>query len=135
MMEQIRVIDGKPFITTKQGKRDVFQPPAQVIANAQQRIAEVGKIIVALRQSDQAVQDRLNTATLAGESTEPIRAELQAIADEIRDAEHDVTEAHSVIDQVHELVDTHTAQAIQQADSERLDATLAFFTNFLKDNQ
>ncbi len=132
---QIRTIDGQVFMATKQGKRDVFQPTAKVITDARHRITQAGKVIESLRQSDQAVQRRLDTATLAGESTEPIRAELQAIADEIRDAEHDVTEAHSVIDQVHEVLDEHAAQAIQQADSERLDATLAFFTNFLKDNQ
>ncbi len=131
---ELRIIDKKPFIATKQGKRDVFQPPAKVITDAQQRITQAGKIIEALRQSDQAVQRRLDTATLAGESTEPIRAELQAIADEIRDAEHDVTEAHSVIDQVHELVDEHAAQAIQQTDTARIDAVLETFTTFIKEN-
>lgn len=131
---ELRIIDKAAFIATRQGKRDVFQPPAQVITDAQQRIAQASKIIESLRQSDQAVQDRLDTATLAGESTESIRAELQAIADEIRDAEHDVTEAHSVIDQVHQLLDTHAAQAIQQADTARIEAVLQPFSTFLQEN-
>lgn len=131
---QNRVINGQQFVATKRGKRDVFEVPTKVIQDAHARADQATRIIESLRQSEQAVQQRLEAATLTGDSTESIRAELQAVADEIRDAERDASEAHSVINQVHELVDAHTAAAIQKADSERLDATMTSFTNFLKDN-
>ncbi len=131
---ELRIIDGQPFVHTKAAKRDVFQTPLQVIADAQQRITQAGQVIEALRQSEQMVQRRLDTATLAGESTESIQAEIAAIDREIRDAERDVTEAHGAINQVYELVDTHAAQVIQQADGARLQAALQPFATFLQEN-
>ena len=133
-MMELRTIDGQVFIATKQGKRDLFQTPAQIITDAHQRITEAGQVIEALRQSEQAVQRRLDTATLAGESTESIRAELSAIDEEVKGAQHDVTEAHGVIDQVQQLVDEHAAQTIQQSDSARIASALQPFTTFIKEH-
>jgi len=132
-MMEVRIIDGKLFVANKQGKRETFLTPEQVIAGAQQEITNARAIVADLRDKEQATQQRLESALLALEPTSQHRVDLAAILEEIKAHERDAAQARAVIAQVDELVDAHTTATIRQADADRLAAVLAPFTNFLKD--
>ncbi|MFZ4479694.1 MAG: hypothetical protein ACOYNZ_07355 [Rhodoferax sp.] len=128
---EIRIIDGKLFVAAKQGKRETFLRPEQVIENARQEVATARDIVADLRDKEQATQSLLESALLALESTSQHRVDLGAIAEEIKAHEHDAAQARAVIAKVDELVDGHTAAAIRQADADRLAAVLKPFVEFI----
>lgn len=132
---QIRVIDGKLFIATKTGKRELFLTPEQVIADAQQEVTRARAIVADLRDKEQATQSLLESALLSLEPTSQHRLDLGAIAEEIKAHERDAAQARAVIAQVDNLVDEHTAAAIRQDDADRLAAVLKPFVDFLQQEQ
>ena len=131
-MMEMRTIDGKPFIATRQGKRETFLPPEQVIANAQQEVASASAIIASLRDQEQATRSRLESALLSLEPTSQHRLDLAAIQEEIKAHQRDADQARALIAEVDELLLHHSAEQIRREDAERIADVLKPFTQFLK---
>ncbi len=131
-MMELRTIDGKPFIATRQGKRETFLPPEQVIANAQQEVASASAIIASLRDQEQATRSRLESALLSLEPTSQHRLDLAAIQEEIKAHQRDADQARALIAEVDELLLHHSAEQIRREDAERIADVLKPFTQFLK---
>ena len=131
-MMEMRTIDGKPFIATRQGKRETFLPPEQVIANAQQEVASASAIIASLRDQEQATRSRLESALLSLEPTSQHRLDLAAFQEEIKAHQRDADQARALIAEVDELLLHHSAEQIRREDAERIADVLKPFTQFLK---
>lgn len=132
---ELKIIDGLPFITTRVGKRDSIQTPAEVTNDAHQLIDATKQIILGLRRADQEAQQRIEAAILNGEDASKLRAEQSAIREEIADHERDQLETFNRIGEVTKLIDTHAAESIRKADKDRLNQLLTPFNNFIKEYQ
>lgn len=132
---ELKIIDGLPFITTRIGKRDVIQTPAEITDDAHQLIAAANQIILGLRRTHQEAQQRIEAAIMNDEDTSTLRAEQSAIREEIADHERDQLEAFNRIGTVTELIDTHVANGIREADKASLKQLLTPLNNFLKEYQ
>lgn len=135
MMQQLKVIDGQPFIATRVGKRDQLQPPAEVISAAHKRITDAKTMLTSLAVSRAEQQDRLEDVLLGGGSTKGARKELETIAelesDQVREIDHAIRD----IDEVERLVDDHRAEQIERADIATTVALCQPLDDFLKENQ
>ena len=130
---KLHIIDAKPFIATKQGKRERYLPPEQVIEGAQQEITSASAIIASLRDQEQATQYRLESALLSLEPTSQHRLDLAAIQEEIKARQRDADQARALIVEVDELLLHHSAEQIRREDAERIADVLKPFTDFLKE--
>lgn len=132
-MMEIRIIDGKMFIASRTGKRELVQPPAEATADARARIAQAEGCIASLRQSEATAQAWLESVVLAGTDATKSRAELGAIHEEIDGHERDASEAQAIIREVTALIDTHAAAGIREAAKRRLSDLLTPFDQALKE--
>lgn len=134
-MMDLRVIDSQPFIATKQGKRDIFQPPAEVIRAAQKRITDAKTMLVSLAVSRAEQQARLEDVLIGGGSTKGARKELQTITELEADQVREIDDALRDIAEVERLIDDHRAEQIEQVDIATLVALCKPLDDFLKENQ
>lgn len=132
---ELRTVDGKTRIVTKEGKKELVQTLDQFIAQAEKRIHDAKAMLQNLAFTRAEQQSRLEDALLSGISTTPARKELATIAELIDDQDKEVTEAQHDIAEVNALIDRDRAQQIYQQDAEAVAALVKPFTDFLQEHR
>jgi hypothetical protein len=132
---KIQLIDGQPFIATRNGKRETIQTLADLMNDAHQIIRAANRVINGLRSAEQDAQKQSEGAVLNLVDASPHRSELLAIRAEIANHERDIREAHSGMIEARSLIDQHAAATIRQADKDRLNQLITPFNNTLKEHQ
>ena len=132
---ELKLIQGQPHIAFKQGKREVIQAPAEVMARARKRIEDSRSMLTSLENTRHEQQTRLEEALLAGGSTAGARKELATIAELEADQAREIDDAEGDIRQVEFLIDSHRADQLNQDRADSILTLCAPFDNFLKENQ
>lgn len=137
---ELKLIQGQPHIAFKQGKREVIQAPAEVMARARKRIEDSRSMLTSLENTRHEQQTRLEEALLAGGSTAGgstagARKELATIAELEADQAREIDDAETDIRQVEFLIDSHRADQLNQDRADSILALCAPFDNFLKEHQ
>jgi hypothetical protein len=132
---ELKLIQGQPRIAFKQGKREVVQAPAEVMARARKRIEDSRSMLTSLENTRHEQQARLEEALLAGGSTAGARKELATIAELEADQAREIDDAEGDMRQVEFLIDSHRADQLNQDRADSILALCAPFDNFLKEHQ
>ena len=132
---ELRHIDGQPVIITRQGQTEIATPAAEVVATARQRIQDATAMLASLAQAATDAQANLEAALLAGQPTEPSRAELANIEELTADQLLELADAKADIAHVVQLVDQHAAAQITLADQAAIAEVILPFTTFLEAHQ
>ncbi len=134
-MIELRIIDGQPVIITRQGQMEIATPAAEVVATARQRIADATAMLTSLTQATTDAQTNLEAALLAGQPTEPSRAELANIEELTADQRLELSNAKADIAHVTQLLDQHAAAQIRLADQAAIAEVILSFTTFIEAHQ
>ena len=134
MQIELKMIDGQPFIVTRQGKKEFVRTVAEQVAVYEKEINDCRASFDDAHYSAALAQQAIEAALLSGESCTAHRAQL-ADATELASRFHDDgLEARQAIKQIFALVDAHAAAAITQADAEHIAAILKPYDLILKEN-
>lgn len=130
---ELRIIDSKPFIVTRSGKKETLYQPGDVVSAARQRLKDAREMTVSLKSSTAEAQRGLEAALLKGAPTDTFRAELANITELLADQAHEITDAEGDIAMVSQLLDHHRAAQIRLADADAIAALIKpFTTDFLE---
>ena len=129
---ELRIIDGKPFIVTRSGKKETTYQPGDVVTTARQRLKDAREMTTSLEGSTAEAQRGLEAALLQGKPTAAFRAELAQIKELQADQAHEIVDAEGDIAMVGQLLDHHRATQIRLADADAIAALLKPFTDFLE---
>lgn len=129
---ELRIIDSKPFIVTRAGKKETLHQPGDVVATARQRLEDAQEMTTRLERSTADAQSGLEAALLQGKPTAAFRAELAQIKELLADQAHEIVDAEGDIAMVGQLLEHHRATQIRLADADAIAALLKPFTDFLE---
>ena len=112
----LKYVNDLPHIVVMQGQHEVATPASQIIATARQRIMDATGMLTSLQQATADAQTNLEAALLAGQPTEPSRAELANIEELTDDQRLELSDAKADIAHVTQLLDQYAAAQITLAD-------------------
>jgi hypothetical protein len=128
---ELKMIDGRPFIVQRQGKKEFTRPPGAVVEILNREITDGMTAIAEARDAASDVHLKLEAALLNGESTVTLRAQIAASAEVIDGFTDDVGQARDAIRQVWKLVDGYKADLIRKADADRLQSIANSYSDIL----
>ncbi|MDD2883084.1 MAG: hypothetical protein PHQ58_21945 [Rhodoferax sp.] len=132
---ELRIIDTKPFLVTRAGKKETATPTGEVVAQARQRISDARDMLRILERSRIESQTGLEAALLRGQPTEPYRLELANISELSSDQRHEISDATGDIATIEQMLDQHAAVRLRLADADAIDALIRPFETFLEQHQ
>ena len=133
MSFELRMIEDELFVVRHVGRKEKVLTPAEAIAEQQDLAAEAEAELAANAAVEANLAAQLDAAILAGESTADLRTELDALRETISGLRQNIANAQAAARQVVALIDGREADAIRQADQNRLSAVTAPFDNALKE--
>jgi len=129
---ELRTVDGKACIAFKQGKGEVVQTSADAIKQARKRISDALFMLHNLATTRASEQARLEDALESGISTAGARKELATIVELETDQTREISDAENDIHQIESLIDQHRAEEITQASLDAVKNLIFPFKTFLE---
>lgn len=131
---ELRMIDGRPFIVQRHGKKEFTRTPAEVIEIENRQIADGMAAVADAQSSMAATQKKIEAALLANESTVALRAQLCAEQEVIDGFTSDIGESREAIRLVWNLVDGFKADLMRKADADRLSQIASQHSDLLQES-
>ena len=125
MQFELTKIDGQNFIIQRVGKREFIRSPAEAVAIEDREIADGIAALSDAQAAATVTQQTIESALLAGEPTEHLRAQLVDGQGVIAGFSRDIAESKAAIREIFKMIDDSTANEIRTAASARLAALLS----------